>query len=88
MKFLIRALIVLVVLGGIGAVSIPPAIRFVQERNKPVWRYSKVSEGDIIEVVNSTGKVEPVCSVQVGAVVSGPIEELYVTLWCAGNWYF
>ena len=34
--------------------------------------------GEIIQSVNSTGKVEPVRRVSVGASVSGPVSELYV----------
>ena len=34
----------------------------------------KVSQGDIVFVVNSTGTLNPVMSVQVGAFVSGPID--------------
>jgi HlyD family secretion protein len=37
-----------------------------------------VRRGDVTVIVNSTGTVQPVLSVQVGACVSGPIEKVYV----------
>jgi HlyD family secretion protein len=38
------------------------------------FRMQSVTEGDIISVVNSTGTVQPVLSVQIGSFVSGPIK--------------
>ena len=55
-----------------------PAAKYIKERNKPAYRTQAVSEGDIVLNVNATGNVEPVLRVTVGAVVSGPINELYV----------
>jgi HlyD family secretion protein len=37
-----------------------------------------VEKGDLKHLVNATGKVEPVQRVSIGAVVSGPVEELLV----------
>lgn len=42
------------------------------------YRTMKVRCGDITQVVNSTGTVQPVRSVQVGAFVSGPIQQVLV----------
>ena len=42
------------------------------------WRTMAVHRGEIKVLVNSTGTVQPVLSVQVGACVSGPIEKVYV----------
>ncbi len=49
-----------------------------EQRQIPVFRTSKVTEGSITAVVNSTGEVKPVLSVSVGTFVSGPIEKLHV----------
>lgn len=40
----------------------------------PNFRTAAIVRGDLVSVVNSTGTVQPVKSVQVGAFVSGPIE--------------
>jgi HlyD family secretion protein len=42
------------------------------------FRTKAVRRGDVTQVVNSTGTVQPVLSVQVGAFVSGPIKEVRV----------
>ncbi|MGO9111540.1 MAG: efflux RND transporter periplasmic adaptor subunit [Thermoguttaceae bacterium] len=42
------------------------------------FRTKAVHRGDVTLVVNSTGTVQPVLSVQVGAFVSGPIKEVCV----------
>jgi HlyD family secretion protein len=42
------------------------------------YRTATVQRGEIKRVVNSTGSVKPVRSVQVGSFVSGPIKEVYV----------
>jgi HlyD family secretion protein len=44
----------------------------------PNFRQMQVAKGDLISVVNSTGTVQPVLSVQVGTFVSGPIESIEV----------
>jgi len=43
-----------------------------------LYRTKTVRRGDVNEVVNSTGTVQPVLSVQVGAFVSGPIKKVCV----------
>jgi HlyD family secretion protein len=55
-----------------------PALRYWKARNRPHYRLAAVTRGRIASVVNSTGTVKPVLSVQVGSFVSGPIEDLYV----------
>ena len=42
------------------------------------FRTKAVRRGDVTLVVNSTGTVQPVLSVQVGAFVSGPIQKVCV----------
>ena len=78
MKTLFRLLIVFGILGGIGFAAYGPAKNYFDERNRTKWRTQNVTKGDIAQTVNSTGKVEPIHRVSVGASVSGPISELFV----------
>ena len=78
MKTLIKLLVVVGVLGGIGTAVYGPAKKYMEDRNRTQWRTQNVSKGDIAQTVNSTGKVEPIHRVSVGASVSGPISELFV----------
>jgi len=78
MKTRFKLLIVVGILGGIGAAAYNPTVKFFEERNRPSWRTQNVTVGDIAQTVNSTGKVEPIHRVSVGASVSGPISELFV----------
>lgn len=78
MKFLLKSAVVLFVLGASGYFAWPHVLAYWAARNKPVYRVAPVVRGDVILVVNSTGIVQPVLRVQVGSVVSGPIEKLYV----------
>lgn len=78
MKSLLKWLIALLILGGIGAASYQPLMKYLEERGRIEWRTQAVEFGDIVQSVNSTGKVEPIKRVSVGATVSGPIEELFV----------
>ncbi|NLF67682.1 MAG: efflux RND transporter periplasmic adaptor subunit [Candidatus Anammoximicrobium sp.] len=78
MKTLLKIFVVLLILGGIGAAAYWPAMAYWTQRNRPQWRTDQVVRGDILAVVNATGQVKPVLSVQVGAFVSGPIVELPV----------
>jgi HlyD family secretion protein len=78
MKFLLKSIIVLFVLGASGYLAWPHVLAYWAARNKPVFRLAPVVRGDVTLVVNSTGTVQPVLRVQVGSVVSGPIKKLYV----------
>jgi len=78
MKTLIKLLAVIGVLGGIGVAAYGPTKKYLEDRNRTQWRTQNVSKGDIAQTVNSTGKVEPIHRVSVGASVSGPISELFV----------
>lgn len=78
LKLLLKALVVLCVLAGIGYFGYPPIAKSIADRNKPRWRTGKVEKGAITAVVNATGTIKPVKSVQVGSFVSGPIQDLYV----------
>ncbi len=78
MRTLVKLFVVLLVLGGLGAAGYRPAMDYWKQRNRPQWRTDKVIRGDMVAVVNATGQVKPVLSVEVGAFVSGPIVELPV----------
>jgi HlyD family secretion protein len=43
-----------------------------------IYRELAITRGDVMAVVNSTGKVQPVLSVQIGSFVSGPIKRTEV----------
>ncbi len=78
MRGLLTTLFFLLLLGAVGAGIYFPTASYLRERNKPKYRFQEVESGDITLHVNATGTVEPIMRVTVGAVVSGPISELYV----------
>lgn len=77
MRLLLKVVVVMVVLGVAGVLGWPYVHAYWKARNQPNWRLAKVERGDLVMVVNSSGTVQPVLRVQVGAVVSGPIKELF-----------
>lgn len=77
MRTLIKFLIILAVIGGLGYAAYRPVSRYLAERNKVTWRTAKVEQGKIMAVVNSTGTIKPKLQVTVGSFVSGPITELH-----------
>jgi HlyD family secretion protein len=77
MRFSVRALLAVVVLGALGAAAYRPAAQFWKERNRIKYRHAEVVRGGIVSVVNSTGTIQPVLSVSIGAFVSGPVLELH-----------
>jgi HlyD family secretion protein len=78
MKFPKKLAIILVIVVLGGASVIIPARAQLQKMSQPKFRQEKVTRGDIIAVVNSTGTVNPVLSISVGSFVSGPIIKLPV----------
>lgn len=78
MKTRYKLLIVILLLGIGVAFGSKPASDYLKKRNAPSWRLAKTKRGTIVSVVNSTGTVKPVLSVQIGTFVSGPINELFV----------
>jgi HlyD family secretion protein len=78
MSFLIKLAVFVLVIVGLGWVGYQPAAKYFRERNKPKWETAKVIRGDAKRIINSTGKIEPVLKVAIGAFVSGPIVELHV----------
>lgn len=78
MKTLLKFIVVLAAVAGIGALSYKPATKYWEERNRVQWDTAAIIRGDVTRYVNSTGSIRPVRSVSVGSVVSGPISELNV----------
>jgi len=78
MRLSLKILIVFLVLAACGWASYYPVTNYWKERNRPQWETSAVIRGDAKRVITSTGKIEPVLKVSVGAFVSGPIVELHV----------
>lgn len=76
-KSIFKTLIILAVLGAIGFGIYLPLSNFFSAGTEPLWRTVKPEMGDVTQLVNATGSVKPVKSVQVGSFVSGPIAELY-----------
>ena len=66
MRRLIRIVVVLLVLAGLGFGVHALGMR---GRQPPDYRHAEVTRGAIVAVVNSTGTVQPVLSVSVGAFV-------------------
>jgi HlyD family secretion protein len=65
---------ILVILGGVAVFA---AFRF-SRKTEAEYFTSSVERGDIRQVVEATGTINPVTSVQVGSQVSGMISKLYV----------
>jgi HlyD family secretion protein len=78
MRRLLKWLVIVGVLVGLGAAGTGPAVTWWQQRSLPRYLTSPVSRGRVETVVNSTGTVKPVRSVSVGAFTSGPIAAVYV----------
>lgn len=67
-----------VLVGAIGAVSMPRMQGYWKAKYGPKYREAAVSQGDVTQVVNSTGTIQPVKRITIGTFVSGPIRELNV----------
>lgn len=78
MRFWVKAVVGLAVVGGAAAVAFPFATAYWKQRSKVDYRQAAIVRGEIVLVVNSTGTIQPVRRVQVGSFVSGPIEKLNV----------
>jgi HlyD family secretion protein len=78
MRRLIIWLVILGVLGGLGAAAFSPAKAWWETRLIPKYITAQVSRGKVETVVNSTGTIKPVRTVSVGAFTSGPIKYIYV----------
>jgi HlyD family secretion protein len=73
-----RWLIIAAVLGGTayGFTLLPSGIW--NRGRTSIYRELAISRGEVMAVVNSTGKVQPILSVQIGSFVSGPIKRTEV----------
>lgn len=62
------------------AIGLGAGVAWTRTRPPPEPRYvlEELTEGDVLETVQSTGQVKPTTEVQVGAQVSGRIAEVYV----------
>lgn len=78
MKRWVILAVAVVVVGAVGAVSLPRLQAYWKSRQGERFRTATVSRGDITQVVNSTGTIQPVQKVLIGTFVSGPITELNV----------
>jgi HlyD family secretion protein len=76
MKRTLKWLLILGILAGGVAAAVPPVRSYWRERNRPKFVTEKVRRGSLSWEVLTTGKVEPVQKVTIGAFVSGPIVEL------------
>src|SRR5258708_14207865 len=66
------------ILAGVGAVAGLFASFGLNHNNAPQHFTSKVEKGEIHDVVEATGMINAVITVQVGSQVSGTISKLYV----------
>jgi HlyD family secretion protein len=76
MRFLVRFLLLIGVLVGIGYASYTPVVDYLKLRSLPKYRFAPATKGSLETFVSATGEVKPVLEVAVGAFVSGPIIEL------------
>ena len=77
MRGVLKVLVVLAILGAAAAAGWEPATAWWAARNRPKFDTLAAERGDVVEVINSTGTLQPVQSVHVGAFVSGPIVGLH-----------
>jgi HlyD family secretion protein len=70
----------LAILAGLAVIVGLIALWRVKTRPKPPPRYvtAAVSTGDVVETIQSTGQVQPLLQVQVGAQVSGRVTKVFV----------
>ena len=78
MRFLLRTLIILLILGGLGTAAYFPSAAYIKERNRPKYRFEEVVSGELTLNVNATGTLEPTQRVRIGSFASGPVSELMV----------
>lgn len=67
-----------IAIGALGAVSLPRLQAYWKKNPADRFRTETVSRGEITQVVNSTGTIQPVQKVTIGTFVSGPITQLNV----------
>jgi HlyD family secretion protein len=72
-RWMIGVLVAGVAAGAVGGVWI-----FKKNGTATTYRFARVEEGDLLQIVRATGVVQPVKEVQVGTQVNGPIQKLNV----------
>ena len=76
MRFLVRWLLLIGIIVGVGYASYGPVLAYLKRRSLPEYRFAAVTKGPLETYVSATGELKPVLEVSVGAFVSGPIIEL------------
>lgn len=77
MRRVLRWLIILLVVGGVGTVVVWGLRDWWARATRPHYQTATITRGKVETVVNSTGTVKPKRTVTVGAFVSGPVEKVY-----------
>jgi HlyD family secretion protein len=78
MRRLIRWVLLLAVLGGMGAAIAGPGMAWYRKGSATRYTTAKVSRGRVETVVNSTGTLKPIRTITIGSFVSGPIATINV----------
>lgn len=78
MRTLIKTVVILGLLGGLGYWGFTIGSQWLAERSRPRFRTAKLETGDLRLTVNASGEIKPVLSVKIGSFVSGPILKLHV----------
>src|SRR5690348_3403981 len=73
MRRVVRWLIILLVVGGVGTGLVWAARDWWARASRPHYQAVKITRGKVETAVNSTGTVKPVQTVTVGSFVSGPL---------------
>jgi HlyD family secretion protein len=73
-----KTLIVLIMLGGLGAGGYYAYQQYLAVPEEISYTTAQVTRGAVIRTVSATGTVEPLVKVLVGSQVSGAIEKIYV----------
>jgi HlyD family secretion protein len=74
-----QALFFIIVIGALAAGGTASYQHYYAAKNfSSQFRTRPVQHADVVLAVNSTGTVQPVLSVQVGAFVSGPVQKVFV----------
>ena len=78
MKRSFKWLVILAVLGTAAAAAYTGQVKNWGRPRESIFRELPVVRGEVTEVVNSTGTIQPVLKVQIGSIVSGPIKSIEV----------
>lgn len=73
-----KAIIIIIVLGGLGLAGWQGWKYFKPKKEETQWRTRKIERGQVVQEVRATGTVKPIKNILVGTQVNGPIKKLYV----------